>query len=140
MKIESRFENEQTGHAIWKIGTGWLIRPDLVVTGGDVVYDAEYQLGAATQIKCFIGYRGQSSEKVSNQPRYGRRVLTSSEWDGSDKRARDIAFIQVTEPYTTAKTFQEVKLQELEPVFNMPQPEREFNYALFTLNISNLET
>lgn len=132
MKIESRFENEQTGHAIWKIGTGWLIRPDLLVTGGDVVYDAEYQLGATTQVKCYFGYHGQNStEKI--QPRYGKQVFTSSEWDGSDKRSRDIAFIRVADPFTIGAVTSpvEVKNLEPEPVFNIPQPEGKFTHPCF---------
>ncbi|KAI8651830.1 hypothetical protein NCS55_01429500 [Fusarium keratoplasticum] len=123
VKIESRFENTQTGHSIWKIGTGWLIRPDLIVTGGDVVYDAEYQLGAATQVKCFIGYHASSSSEI--QPRYGQRVVTSSEWiDGSEKRSRDIAFIQVAEPFAikgcTCKALEQVRLLEPEVVPKAP--------------------
>ncbi|UPL00338.1 hypothetical protein LCI18_011272 [Fusarium solani-melongenae] len=123
VKIESRFENTQTGHSIWKIGTGWLIRPDLIVTGGDVVYDAEYQLGAATQVKCFIGYHASSSSEI--QPRYGQRVVTSSEWiDGSEKRSRDIAFIQVAEPFAikgcTCKALEQVRLPEPEVVPKTP--------------------
>ncbi|KAJ4199344.1 hypothetical protein NW759_016129 [Fusarium solani] len=123
VKIESRFENTQTGHSIWKIGTGWLIRPDLIVTGGDVVYDAEYQLGAATQVKCFIGYHASSSSEI--QPRYGQRVVTSSEWiDGSEKRSRDIAFIQVAEPFSikgcTCKALEQVRLPEPEVVPKAP--------------------
>ncbi|RSL87071.1 hypothetical protein CEP52_015630 [Fusarium oligoseptatum] len=123
VKIESRFENTQTGHSIWKIGTGWLIRPDLIVTGGDVVYDAEYQLGAATQVKCFIGYHASSSSEI--QPRYGQRVVTSSEWiDGSEKRSRDIAFIQVAEPFAikgcTCKALEQVRLPEPEVIPTAP--------------------
>ncbi|KAH7161822.1 hypothetical protein EDB81DRAFT_683885 [Dactylonectria macrodidyma] len=96
VKIESRFENSKTGLSIWKIGTGWLIRSDLLVTAGDVVYDTEYQLGGATQVKCYIGYRGRTSPENSQiQPRYGRRVVTSSEWiDEVATSSRDIAFIQ----------------------------------------------
>ncbi|KAJ4323569.1 hypothetical protein N0V84_004310 [Fusarium piperis] len=123
VKIESRFENTQTGHSIWKIGTGWLIRPDLIVTGGDVVYDAEYQLGAATQVKCFIGYHASGSSEI--QPRYGQRVVTSSEWiDGSEKRSRDIAFIQVAEPFAikgcTCKALEQVRFPEPEAVPKAP--------------------
>ncbi|KAL2672942.1 hypothetical protein Neosp_013660 [[Neocosmospora] mangrovei] len=126
VKIESRFENTQTGHSIWKIGTGWLIRPDLIVTGGDVVYDAEYQLGAATQVKCFIGYHAGSSSEI--QPRYGQRVVTSSEWiDGSEKRSRDIAFIQVAEAFAikgcTCKALEQVSLPEPEAVPKAPVQE-----------------
>ncbi|KAF4467736.1 hypothetical protein FALBO_5388 [Fusarium albosuccineum] len=127
IKIESRFENKKTGHSIWKIGTGWLIRPDLLVTSGDVVYDAEYQLGAATQVKCYIGYRGGDNSQVP--PRYGQRVVTSAEWIGeSDRRSRDIAFIQVAEPFAidscTCKSLDDVKLDQPEPVPE-PQPESE---------------
>ncbi|KAI8712141.1 hypothetical protein NCS52_01479500 [Fusarium sp. LHS14.1] len=126
VKIESRFENTQTGHSIWKIGTGWLIRPDLIVTGGDVVYDAEYQLGAATQVKCFIGYHAGSSSEI--QPRYGQRVVTSSEWiDGSEKRSRDIAFIQVAEAFAikgcTCKALEQVSLPEPEVAPKAPVQE-----------------
>lgn len=126
VKIESRFENTQTGHSIWKIGTGWLIRPDLIVTGGDVVYDAEYQLGAATQVKCFIGYHASSTSEI--QPRYGQRVVTSSEWiDGSEKRSRDIAFIQVAEAFAikgcTCKALEQVSLPEPEVVPKAPAQE-----------------
>ncbi|EEU41633.1 uncharacterized protein NECHADRAFT_87903 [Fusarium vanettenii 77-13-4] len=126
VKIESRFENTKTGHSIWKIGTGWLIRPDLIVTDGDVVYDAEYQLGAATQVKCFIGYHASSSSEI--QPRYGQRVVTSSESiDGSEKRSRDIAFIRVAEPFAikgcTCKVLEQVSLPELEVVPKAPVQE-----------------
>ncbi|KAF7544912.1 hypothetical protein G7046_g9680 [Stylonectria norvegica] len=87
----------------YKHSTGWLISPDLFVTGGDVVYDAEYQLGPATQIKCYIGYQGQKSAENSGiQPRYGQKITTSSELiSGLEKRSRDIAFIQVAKPFTT---------------------------------------
>lgn len=100
VKIEARFNNDKTGHSIWKIGTGLLIRPDLLVTAGDVVYDAEYRLGAATQIKCYVGHKDRTPTRDSHmQPRYGRKVVTSTEWiDGPDQRSRDIAFIQV-EPF-----------------------------------------
>ncbi|KAF5265425.1 hypothetical protein FOXYS1_3761 [Fusarium oxysporum] len=62
VKIEARFANKLTGYSIWKISTGLLVSPDLVVAGSEAVYDAEYQLGAAT-------------------------------------RSRDIAFIQVAQPF-----------------------------------------
>ncbi|KAJ4251364.1 hypothetical protein NW762_011345 [Fusarium torreyae] len=117
VKIESRFANKHTGHSIWKIGTGWLVRPDLIVTGGDVVYDAEYQLGAATQVKCYIGYRGSASSEI--QPRYGQRVTFSADWiDGSEKRSRDIAFIQVAEPFAVEAG----KTPETEPVTTQEKP------------------
>ncbi|KAF5596702.1 hypothetical protein FPCIR_3913 [Fusarium pseudocircinatum] len=95
VKIEARFANKLTGYSIWKISTGLLVSPDLVVAGSEAVYDAEYQLGAATQVKCYIGYRGRDI-----QPRNGQRVVFSADWtEGSERRSRDIAFIQVGQPF-----------------------------------------
>ncbi|KAL6412992.1 hypothetical protein AUP68_02487 [Ilyonectria robusta] len=131
VKIESRFKNKKTGLDIWKIGAGWLIRPDLLVTGGDVVYDTEYQLGAATQLKCYIGYRGRDSPENSQiQSRYGRSVVTSAEWtDQLGARSRDIAFIQVTKPFVidicTCNSLEDVKIDVPELVDPVPQPEEE---------------
>ncbi|TVY60236.1 hypothetical protein Focb16_v003198 [Fusarium oxysporum f. sp. cubense] len=99
VKIEARFANKLTGYSIWKISTGLLVSPDLVVAGSEAVYDAEYQLGAATQVKCYTGYRGRGSSDI--QPRYGQRVVFSADWtEGSERRSRDIAFIQVAQPFT----------------------------------------
>ncbi|KAL5591048.1 hypothetical protein FOBRF1_014605 [Fusarium oxysporum] len=99
VKIEARFANKLTGDSIWKISTGLLVSPDLVVAGSEAVYDAEYQLGAATQVKCYIGYRGRGSSDI--QPRYGQRVVFSADWtEISERRSRDIAFIQVVQPFT----------------------------------------
>lgn len=43
------------------MGSGWLIRPDLLVTAGHVVFDKARGCGAATQLKCYIGYNGMAS-------------------------------------------------------------------------------
>ncbi|KAL7754974.1 hypothetical protein ACKLNR_014731 [Fusarium oxysporum f. sp. zingiberi] len=109
VKIEARFANKLTGYSIWKISTGLLVSPDLVVAGSEAVYDAEYQLGAATQVKCYIGYRGRGSSDI--QPRYGQRVVFSADWtEGSERRSRDIAFIQVAQPF--ALSVQNAPVQE----------------------------
>ncbi|EXL41942.1 hypothetical protein FOCG_15305 [Fusarium oxysporum f. sp. radicis-lycopersici 26381] len=116
VKIEARFANKLTGYSIWKISTGLLVSPDLVVAGSEAVYDAEYQLGAATQVKCYIGYRGRGSSDI--QPRYGQRVVFSADWtEGSERRSRDIAFIQVAQPFTLS--VQNAPVQE-EPVEQAP--------------------
>ena len=60
VKIQSRF-HYPNGDEAWMMGTGWLIRPDLLVTAGHVVYDKGYSFGVATQIKCYIGYNGAGS-------------------------------------------------------------------------------
>ncbi|EWY80896.1 hypothetical protein FOYG_15192 [Fusarium oxysporum NRRL 32931] len=116
VKIEARFANKLTGYSIWKISTGLLVSPDLVVAGSEAVYDAEYQLGAATQVKCYTGYRGRGSSDI--QPRYGQRVVFSADWtEGSERRSRDIAFIQVAQPF--ALSVQNAPVQE-EPVEQAP--------------------
>ncbi|PCD24001.1 hypothetical protein AU210_015515 [Fusarium oxysporum f. sp. radicis-cucumerinum] len=116
VKIEARFANKLTGYSIWKISTGLLVSPDLVVAGSEAVYDAEYQLGAATQVKCYIGYRGRGFSDI--QPRYGQRVVFSADWtEGSERRSRDIAFIQVAQPF--ALSVQNAPVQE-EPVEQAP--------------------
>ncbi|EEU35629.1 uncharacterized protein NECHADRAFT_86838 [Fusarium vanettenii 77-13-4] len=88
-------------HSIWQIGTGWLIRPDLVVTGGDVVYSTSQNLGACTQMKCYIGYNGR--ESIKNpwvQSRHGVNVATTAKWLETDQnRSRDVAFIQINRPF-----------------------------------------
>ncbi|KAF5576398.1 hypothetical protein FPANT_10937 [Fusarium pseudoanthophilum] len=102
VKIEARFANKLTGYSIWKISTGLLVSPELVVAGSEAVYDAEYQLGAATQVKCYIGYRGRGI-----QPRNGQRVVFSADWtEGSERRSRDIAFIQVGQPFALSAQVQ----------------------------------
>ncbi|RBR11690.1 hypothetical protein FVER53590_12995 [Fusarium verticillioides] len=106
VKIEARFANKLTGYSIWKISTGLLVSPDLVVAGSEAVYDSEYQLGAATQVKCYIGYRG-----LDIQPRNGQRVVFSADWtEGSERRSRDIAFIQVGQPFTLSAHVQEERV------------------------------
>ncbi|KAG7406337.1 hypothetical protein Forpe1208_v013615 [Fusarium oxysporum f. sp. rapae] len=62
------------------ISTELLVSPYLAVAVSEAVYDAEYQLGAATQVKCRIGYCRQ----------------------GSERRSRDITFIQVNQPFTSS--------------------------------------
>lgn len=108
VKIQSCFVNRDTGESLWMMGTGWLIRPDLLVTAGHVVYDWGRRLGAATQIKCYIGYNGRDSVKGPDvQPRYGKTIVTTAEWiTAVDNRPRDVAFIQVHKPFTGAlRTF-----------------------------------
>ncbi|KAG9495214.1 hypothetical protein J7337_013449 [Fusarium musae] len=100
VKIQSRFQDQ--GRPIWMMGSGWLIRPDLLVTAGHVVYDWGRNLGAADQIRCYIGYNGKESVKSSQvQVRSGAKVVTPVEWiENSDNRRRDVAFIRLDRPFT----------------------------------------
>ncbi|CAG7558691.1 unnamed protein product [Fusarium equiseti] len=105
VKVEARFENKQTGHSIWKVGRGLLVSPHVVVAESEIVYDAEYQLGAATQIKCCIGNRGRNVSET--QPRYGKSVRFSAEWiEGHNRRSRDIPFIKVATPSVVSSSQQ----------------------------------
>ncbi|KAF7558156.1 hypothetical protein G7Z17_g50 [Cylindrodendrum hubeiense] len=100
VKIQSCFKNKN-GKPVWMIGTGWLVRPDLLVTAGHVVFDWKYQFGASTQIKCYIGYNGASSVgSPTVQARYGRKVVTTGEWINEPIRPKDVAFIQLQSPFT----------------------------------------
>ncbi|KAK6003121.1 hypothetical protein QM012_000966 [Aureobasidium pullulans] len=100
VKIQSCFEDPATKEQVWMMGTGWLIRPDLLVTAGHVVFDYSLGYRATVQIKCYIGYNGRDSVKGPTcQPRYGQRVITTGEWSKEPNRAKDVAFIQVARPF-----------------------------------------
>jgi V8-like Glu-specific endopeptidase len=84
------------------MGSGWLIRPDLLATAGHVVYDWKYKLGPALELKCYIGYNGRASVDTPEvQTRFGKRVVTTTEWiESNNNRHRDISFIQVNAAFT----------------------------------------
>ncbi|KAF4950454.1 hypothetical protein FSARC_13190 [Fusarium sarcochroum] len=100
VKIQARFDGK--GKPVWMMGTGWLIRPDLLVTAGHVVYDWGRRYGAASQIRCYIGYNGRASVKTAQvQARYGINVVTTEEWiQAPNNRPLDVAFIQVDRAFT----------------------------------------
>ncbi|OBS20353.1 hypothetical protein FPOA_06725 [Fusarium poae] len=108
VKIEARFENNVTGVSVRKVSTGLLVSPDLVVTGSEAVFDAEYHLGAAKQVTCYLS-RGRGASDI--QTRYGQRVVFSADWaEDSGRRSRDIAFIQLGQ--APAVTTDEAPVQE----------------------------
>ncbi|KAF4952732.1 hypothetical protein FGADI_6484 [Fusarium gaditjirri] len=100
VKIQARFEGK--GKPVWMMGTGWLIRPDILVTAGHVVYDWGRHYGAATQIRCYIGYNGRASVKTAQvQARYGVNVVTTAEWiEAANNRTRDVAFVRLDRAFT----------------------------------------
>ncbi|KAF4998988.1 hypothetical protein FGRMN_2787 [Fusarium graminum] len=102
VKIQARFDGDGKGKPVWMMGTGWLIRPDVLVTAGHVVYDWGRRFGAASQIRCFIGYNGRASLQTAQvQARYGVKVVSTEEWlQSSGNRTRDLAFIQVDRAFT----------------------------------------
>ena len=83
------------------MGTGWLVRPDLLITAGHVVYDWSSRLGPTKEIKCYIGYNGRASVGTSHvQARFAKKVVTTVEWlESTDNRQKDVAFVQVDPPF-----------------------------------------
>ncbi|EJP62707.1 ATP synthase F1 [Beauveria bassiana ARSEF 2860] len=99
VKIQSLWR--YNGTEIWTMGTGWLIRDDLVVTAGHNVYSDTYG-GQALRIKCWIGYRGRD---LANDPRVQHRnamnIVTTEAWrsQSADRKRHDVAMIQVDAPF-----------------------------------------
>jgi V8-like Glu-specific endopeptidase len=85
-------------------GTGWLIRPDLLVTAGHCTFDWGHNLGPVVEIKAYIGYDGKTSvtdPKAKVQFRSGKRVATTLEWITSKgQRKFDVGFVQLDSPFT----------------------------------------
>jgi V8-like Glu-specific endopeptidase len=98
------------------MGSGWLIAPDTFITAGHVVYDHGKRLGAAVELRVYIGYNGQASVgKPGVQERYGRNVVTTAEWlESSNNRPEDVAFVKVNRPFEgtlNTFTFEDTPLQ-----------------------------
>ncbi|KAM0668693.1 hypothetical protein ACQRIU_002255 [Beauveria bassiana] len=84
------------------MGTGWLIRDDLIVTAGQNVYSDTYG-GQALRVKCWIGYRGRD---LANDPRVQHRnainIVTTEALrsQSADGKRHDVAMIQLDIPFT----------------------------------------
>jgi V8-like Glu-specific endopeptidase len=89
------------------MATGWLIRPDLVVTAGHCVYDHAHYLGKLTHIKAYIGYAGKDSITDPGsmvQMRIGKSVCTTSKWfESGVSETGDVAFVLLEKPFTDVK-------------------------------------
>lgn len=86
------------------MGTGWLVRPDVLVTAGHCVYDwsqGEGGLGRAVNVKAYIGYNGkQSVGTESVQFRHGSQIVTTAPWLKSpENRTNDVSFIKLANPF-----------------------------------------
>ena len=97
------------------MGTGWLIRPDIFVTAGHCSYDWSHKLGRATEVKAYIGYDGNQSEKDPNvQFRHVKKIVTTEGWvKTKGQKAFDVSFMQVDPPFTgiTPVRFEETPSQ-----------------------------
>ncbi|KAI0470369.1 trypsin-like serine protease [Xylaria cf. heliscus] len=104
VKLQMRYEKQDSTDPAWAMGTGWLISPDTLVTAGHNVYSwagSEEGLGRAVHIRCYIGYHSKDSiDSPIVQRRYAKSIVTTAEWlTGKDNRHRDVAFIQVDRPF-----------------------------------------
>jgi V8-like Glu-specific endopeptidase len=96
-------------------GTGWLIRPDLMVTAGHNVYSWRRTNGRlpgrAREIKAYAGYNGAKSISDSSvEFRRAKRVVTTSQWlDSASSRPRDFALVQFDQPFTDVTPFQYIE-------------------------------
>ncbi|KAI9652268.1 MAG: hypothetical protein M1831_007116 [Alyxoria varia] len=106
VKLFIRYEFQKPGS--WAMGTGWLVRPDVLVTAGHCSYDWSHKLGRAVEIKAYIGYKGHQSENDPNvQFRSVSRIVTTEGWvKTKGQKAFDVSFMQVNKPFTGIKPFQ----------------------------------
>ena len=90
------------------MGTGWLVRPDVMVTAGHCAYDWRDALGRAVHINAYIGYHGKASIMTDPnvQTRRAKRIVTTSGWLTSKKnRINDVSFVLLNKPFTQVKPF-----------------------------------
>jgi hypothetical protein len=91
----------------WAMGTGWLIKDDLLVTAGHCSYDWKYKWGRATEVKAYIGYKGKNSVNDRNvQFRSVKQIVTTEGWlKARGARNFDVGFMQVDKPFTGITPF-----------------------------------
>ncbi|KAK4694818.1 glutamyl endopeptidase, partial [Lecanoromycetidae sp. Uapishka_2] len=113
VKLFIHYEFQAPGS--WAMGTGWLIKPDILVTAGHCSYDWNHKLGRATEVKAYIGYDGHQSEKDPNvQFRQVKRIVTTEGWvKTKGQKSFDVSFMQVKAPFTgiTPVKFEETPSQ-----------------------------
>jgi len=103
-----RYKNQAATDDHWGMGTGWLIRPDLLVTAGHCAYDfGEGRLGPAVMVKAYMGYSGKANmtqyalNSGSVQLRMGKTFITPSGWlqsNGTDRQS-DVSFLKLDRPF-----------------------------------------
>ncbi|RAL13344.1 trypsin-like serine peptidase [Aspergillus homomorphus CBS 101889] len=84
-----KYRCEQPDDSRHAMGTGWLIRDDLLVTAGHCAYDWKDSFGRASEF------------------RHGVRIVTAEGWlQSSANRHNDVACIQLNAPFTGVVPFQ----------------------------------
>ncbi|KAL8685127.1 MAG: hypothetical protein Q9218_007964, partial [Villophora microphyllina] len=100
VKLFIHYEFQEQGK--WSMGTGWLVKPDVFVTAGHCSYDWGHKLGRATEVKAYIGYKGNQSIKEGHvQFQHVKRIVTTQGWlRGRGAKNFDVSFMQVQKPFT----------------------------------------
>lgn len=71
------------------VGTGWLIKPDLIATAGRCVYDPSAKF--LSYVKVYFGCDGSANPKLS---RYGTEVILPAEYLGAESNTHDVGFVR----------------------------------------------
>ncbi|KAI2465066.1 hypothetical protein F4781DRAFT_435798 [Annulohypoxylon bovei var. microspora] len=105
LKLFIKYEN--LGDNKFAHGTGWLIRPDVMITAGHNVFTWRANGGRAREIIAYAGYNGASSiNEASVEVRKAKRVVTTSQWlSNRGSMAHDFAMVMFDEPFTNAAPF-----------------------------------
>ncbi|KAL8832995.1 MAG: hypothetical protein Q9170_004594 [Blastenia crenularia] len=113
VKLFIHYEFQQPGN--WAMGTGWLIKPDILVTAGHCSYDWSHKFGRATEVKAYIGYDGRHSEADPKvQFRQVKKIVTTEGWiKTKGQKPFDVSFMQLDKPFTgvTPIQFEETPAQ-----------------------------
>lgn len=72
------------------------------MTAGHCSYDWSHKLGRATEVKAYIGYKGQHSVYNADvQFRRVKRIVTTEGWvKTKGQKSFDVSFMQVDNPFT----------------------------------------
>lgn len=82
-----------------RMGTGYLISNDTLITAGHCVYDPEH--GAVVRMKCYIGYSGREPlDQQGAQYRHAVKIVTPVSWVHGFNKSRDVAVVKLSEPFT----------------------------------------
>ncbi|KAL3461210.1 hypothetical protein BJX64DRAFT_261505 [Aspergillus heterothallicus] len=116
VKLMIRYEDQAPDDTRYSMGTGWLIKDDVIVTSGHCAFDWSQEQGKgfrrAIEVKAYIGYKDKepiddenvASEKV--QYRHGVKVVTPEGWLKGDRyRQNDVAFIKLNQPFDNIPIF-----------------------------------
>ena len=109
LKLFIKYEN--LGENKFAHGTGWLIRPDVMVTAGHNVYSWKQNAGRAREILAYAGYNGRGSiDSATVETRRAKKVVTTSQWlSNRGSMAHDFALVQFDKPFEGVMPFEYIE-------------------------------